>query len=257
MIPKVIHYCWFGRNPKPAIIKKCIKSWKKFCPDYDIIEWNEDNFDVYSNQFCENAYKTKKWAFVSDYARLKILYDNGGIYMDTDVELLKPIDFLMNHECFLGFQHENYVNNGLITGTIPKHSFIKENLLAYENEDFCNHEDSRKLKVCQEYTTEILVNYGLRIPCDNQLQIVNNVYVYPPEFFSPFDHRTQKTHLTHNTTAIHHYASSWWDAKRRREYNKNKRSQKVHAITHVPNRILMNVLGKARYENIKKLLKRS
>ncbi len=125
-ILKVIDYCWFGGNKKPSIIKKCIKSWKKYCPDYQIVEWNEDNFDVNCNQFCKNAYENKKRAFVSDHTRLKVLYEYGGFYMDTDVELVKPLDDFRKLECFLGFQHESYVSNGLVTGTVANHFLLKK-----------------------------------------------------------------------------------------------------------------------------------
>lgn len=163
-IPKIIHYCWFGRNEKPAIIKKCIKSWKKYCPDYQIIEWNEDNFDVNSVPFCQQAYEAKQWAFVSDYVRLKVLLDYGGIYMDTDVELIRSIDAMLPLGCFIGFQHEQFVSNGLIVGAEPHNAFIQENASVYENLSFSNQEDSYKLTVCQEYTTNILQKYGLIVP---------------------------------------------------------------------------------------------
>ena len=97
MIPKMIHYCWFGGNPLPDEVKKYMETWKKYCPDYEIKEWNERNFDVNQNQYCSEAYEAKKWAFVSDYARLKILYEHGGIYMDTDVEVCKPLDHLASY----------------------------------------------------------------------------------------------------------------------------------------------------------------
>jgi len=102
-IPKVIHYCWFGKGKMPKLAKKCIKSWKKYCPDYKIICHNEDNFDLTQNRYLNEAYKAGKWAFVSDYVRLKIIYDNGGIYLDTDVELIKPIDDLLLTKGFMGF----------------------------------------------------------------------------------------------------------------------------------------------------------
>ena len=105
-IPKKIHYCWFGRNPLPESAKKCIESWKKYCPEYEIIEWNEDNFDLTENRYAREAYEQKKWAFVSDYARLKIVYEQGGIYMDVDVELIKPLDELTELDGYMGFEKE-------------------------------------------------------------------------------------------------------------------------------------------------------
>ena len=113
MIPKVIHYCWFGGNPLPKDVKKCIKSWKKYAPDYEIIEWNEYNFDINCHPFVKTAYEAKAWAFVSDFARLKVIYDNGGIYFDTDVELVKNPDFLLENQCYIGVQQSGHLCNGL------------------------------------------------------------------------------------------------------------------------------------------------
>lgn len=255
-IPKVIHYCWFGGNEKPAIIKKCIKSWKKYCPDYRIVEWNESNFDVNCIPFCKQAYEAKKWAFVTDYVRLKVLHEHGGIYMDTDVELIKSLDNFLELSCFLGFQHESYVSNGLVFGTEPGHPFVHENAAVYEQMAFVNESDSLKLVVCQEYTTEILKRYGLIVPGTGKVQFVNGVHIFPPEYFCPYDHRTDQMNKTENTYAIHHFASSWWDSKRRREYEKNRRKQRIHYIAHTPNRVLKSILGDKWYEAIKNTLKK-
>ena len=113
MLPKKIHYCWFGGNELPDLAIKCIESWKKYCPDYEIIEWNETNFDLECCDFVKEAYKAKKWAFVSDYARLKVVYDNGGIYLDTDVELVKSLDILLQEKCYFGEETTGYVATGL------------------------------------------------------------------------------------------------------------------------------------------------
>lgn len=256
-IPKKIHYCWFGGNKKPPIIKKCIKSWKKYCPDYEIIEWNESNFDVHCIPFCDQAYLAKKWAFVSDYARLKIIYDHGGIYMDTDVELVRSIDDLLCLDCFIGFQHEHYVNNGLILGAVRGNDFVRENAAIYEANSFTAHEDSRKQIVCQEYTTEILRGYGLVVPDIGEIQIVNGVHVFPSDYFCPYDHRTYQMNRTEHTYAIHHFASSWWDDTRRKQYLHNKQKQKVDYILHTPNRLLIHLLGPQKYSAIKRALKRT
>lgn len=131
MIPKKIHYCWFGRNPKSEIIQKCIASWKEFCPDYEIIEWNEDNFDVNSIPYTAAAYADKKWAFVSDYARLKIVYENGGIYLDTDVLLHNSLDELLQYECWLASDDVRYINTGLGFGAIKEQSLVCALLQSY------------------------------------------------------------------------------------------------------------------------------
>ena len=113
MIPKKIHYCWFGGNPLPELAIKCLESWKKYCPDYEIIEWNETNFNLDSCEYVREAYQAKKWAFVSDYARLKVVYDNGGIYLDTDVELIKSLDRLLKNKSFFGTETTGVVATGL------------------------------------------------------------------------------------------------------------------------------------------------
>ena len=114
MIPKIIHYCWFGGKKKPENVEQYILSWKNKCPDYEIREWNENNFDIKSNCFCKEAYEKKKWAFVSDYARLAILYKYGGIYMDTDVEVIKPFDNLLTYQAFLCFESSKMVSIGTL-----------------------------------------------------------------------------------------------------------------------------------------------
>ena len=127
MIPKIIHYCWFGRNPKPELAVKCIKSWKKRCPDYEIIEWNEDNFDISSCPlYVRQAYEAKKWAFVSDYVRLKVVYDEGGVYLDTDVELKKGLDALLAYDAYFGFEDGTHVNTGLGFGAVKGAPILKE-----------------------------------------------------------------------------------------------------------------------------------
>ena len=256
MIPRIIHYCWFGENAKPAKIKKCIRSWKKYCPDFEFIEWNESNFDYRCNAYCEAAYNAGKWAFVTDYVRLKVLYDYGGIYMDTDVELLKPIESFLKFNCFMGFQHERYVNNGLVTGAIKNHWFIKQNMEVYENLIFTNETDSNKFIVCQEYTTILLEKRGLKLPCDGSIQKIDDIYIFPPEFFCPYDHRTYKMVKTKNTVAVHHFASSWWDEKRKQDYDIVKWKNRIHSITHLPNKIMINLLGRNVYENVKRKIKR-
>lgn len=257
MIPKVIHYCWFGRNPKPLIIKKCIKSWEKFCPDYKIIEWNEDNFDIHQNRFCSEAYEMKKWAFVSDYARLKILYDFGGIYMDTDVELIRPIDDFLANTNFIGFQHEHYVNSGLIFGSEREGKFVKEQLEIYENMSFIQDGGKLNMTVCQEYTTGILRKSDVIVPDTGKIQYSTQyqLTVYPSEYFCPIDIRTGSKRITENTYAIHHFTSSWWDAERLKAKQRIKRRELLHNFIHIPNRIAKAILGNERYESLKGMIK--
>ena len=256
-IPQTIHYCWFGHNPKPAIIKKCIRSWKKYCPDYQMIEWNEENYDLKNApRYVKQAYEAKKWAFVTDYIRLDVLYEYGGIYMDTDVELVKPLDPFLKYDCFIGFQHERYVNTGLVTGATACHPFIEENKSVYLDFSFQDNDDSHQLMVCQEYTTNILKAHGLVVPCTGQIQIVEGIHVFPPEYFCPYDHRAFKLTQTDNTVAIHHFASSWWDAERLKKYRELKRQIQLDNLAHTPNRAIMRLLGHSRYDQLKKAIKR-
>ena len=128
MIPKIIHYCWFGRNPLPKTAEKCIRSWKKCCPDYEIIRWDESNFDVNCNEYCREMYEQEKWAFLTDYVRLRVVYENGGIYLDTDVEVIKPLDDLLHNSAYMGLETTDKVNTGLGFGAERNHWFIGENM---------------------------------------------------------------------------------------------------------------------------------
>lgn len=208
---KTIHYCWFGRNPKPALIKKCIESWKKYCPDYEIIEWNEDNFDVNCCDYVREAYEAKKWAFVSDYCRFYVLYHQGGIYLDTDVELIKSIDNL--GEAFVGFENADHVNSGLIRGAESGDIICKEMLDSYHSDHFKNADGTLNLITVCTRETDILCKHGLKR--NNQYQIIENTAVYPTEYFNPIDFETGRFHTTSKTISLHHYAASWESKKSR------------------------------------------
>lgn len=207
MIPKKIHYIWFGRGEKSELINKCIASWKKFCPDYEIIEWNEDNFDVNSNEFIKEAYNHKKWAFAADVTRLIIIYENGGIYLDTDVELLKSLDELLNEKAFMAFEDSNYVNTGLCFGAEKGNSIIKENIEKYNEIKFSSNNEYLKDITCPKITTNLLKKYGLKTK--NELQVVKDVKIFPSEYFCPYSASTGITNVTNNTYSIHHYNASW------------------------------------------------
>ena len=131
MIPKKIHYCWFGRGEKPKLAEKCIASWKKYCPDYEIIEWNEDNFDMFVYPYTKYFLETQKYAFLSDLVRLIVIFENGGLYFDTDVELLKRPDDLLENEAFFGFETPEYINTGHGFGATKHHPVIKEMIQSY------------------------------------------------------------------------------------------------------------------------------
>jgi hypothetical protein len=207
IIPKKIHYCWFGRGDMPKLALKCIESWKRILPDYQIKRWDENNFDININEYVRQAYRAKKYAFVTDYVRLYALYSEGGIYMDTDVEVLKSLDKFLHHEVFTGFESSDKIQTGLI-GAKPQNSWIKENLLVYENKGFIKADGSYDMKTNVILITEMSKKMGFKK--GNEFQIFGDgVAIYPTEYFCPIDYRTNELNLTNNTYAIHHFAGSW------------------------------------------------
>ena len=213
MIPKIVHYCWFGKKPLPQMALKCIESWRKYLPDYDIIEWNEDNFDVNMIPYTKEAYKAKKFAFVSDYARFWILYKYGGIYFDTDVEVIRPMDDIIARGPFMGCENDAgdmsvaSVAPGLGLGVNPGLAFYKMMLEKYATLHFENINGTQNLTTIVEYTTEMLCTYGLQNI--KEIQCIENIYVYPVDYFCPISVKDGKLRVTNNTRTIHHFAQSW------------------------------------------------
>lgn len=215
MIPKVIHYCWFGYNPLPELAVKCIESWKRYLPGYEIKEWNEDNFDVNSIPYIREAYAAKKYAFVSDYARFYILYHHGGLYFDTDVEVVKPLYEIVKKGAFMGCENEVSVEGttlavapGLVLGCSPGLNLYAEILSMYEGLHFLGVDGRLNLKTVVQYTTELLVKHGLKNV--NDIQRCAGVWIYPKEYFCPIDYYTGQCKMSPNTHTIHHYAASWF-----------------------------------------------
>lgn len=207
MIPKKIHYCWFGGNPLPQLAKECISSWKKFCPDYEIIEWNEDNYDIGCCTYVREAYMAKKWAFVSDYVRLDVVYRYGGIYLDTDVELIKNLDQLLKFRCFLGAEEIGIINTGLGFGAEAKNKCIELMLKEYNNSHFKISESLYDLTSCPKRNTAPFIKLGFT--SENRIQKIEEAIIYPPEYFCPMDYRTGIITITDETRSIHHYTASW------------------------------------------------
>lgn len=207
MIPKIIHYCWFGGKPLPEMAQKCIASWKKYCPDYEIKEWNESNFDLNCCDYVREAYQAKKWAFVSDYARFWILYQYGGLYFDTDVEIIKDLSDIIAKGAFVCCESANTVNPGLGLGVNPGLGLYKEILDFYKTIHFVNQNGVYNEQTVVKYTTDIFLKHGFK--AINRIQEVAGVYVYPTEFFCPLNYSTGKLTITPNTVAIHHYSASW------------------------------------------------
>ncbi len=222
MIPKIIHYCWFGRNHLPVSAQKCIASWRKFLPDYEIKEWNEDNFDVNIIPYTQQAYEAKKYAFVSDYARFWILYHHGGLYFDTDVEVIKSMDDIVERGPFMGIEVPSkngempMVAPGLGLGAEPKMAFYEKALEAYSHLSFLNEDGSLNQKTIVLYNTELLV--AERMKATNEIQQVAGIWIYPVDYFNPLDDLTGKLIITENTRSIHWYMNSWSNSSKIRQW---------------------------------------
>lgn len=206
-IPKIIHYCWFGRGEKPEIVKKCINSWKDKLKDYEIKEWNEDSFDINTNEFIRQAYQAKKYAFVSDYVRVYALYNYGGIYLDTDVEVFQSFDKYLNNDSFWGFEAGNFIATSTI-GSAKGNKLIKRFLDSYEGKSFINKDGSfnvtTNVKIVSSIFEELGVELNGRYTCIKDIGAV-----YPVEYFSPYDYRYYENLKNINTVCIHYYYKSW------------------------------------------------
>ena len=219
IIPKKIHYFWFGKGKIPEENRKCIDSWKRHCPDYEIIKWTEDNYDITKCRYMQQAYESRKWGFVPDYARLDVIYQYGGIYLDTDVELIKNLDDLLYQDAFVGFQRDFWVALGLGFGGKSGNSIFKEMREEYEKENFIQEGNKLNLTASPYYQTKVLRRHGLK--CNNQLQYVNDITVFPTEVLDPQGYSFGSIKITKNTYSIHHYNESWVDIIQR-ENNKRK-----------------------------------
>lgn len=211
LIPSVIHYIWLGEKKMPENLSLCIDSWKKFCPEYEIICWNEKNYDFSKNKYMKQAYDMKKWAFVSDYARLDILNEYGGIYMDTDVELLRSPDDMLYQKAFCSVEKWNVVNTGGCCGSIKGSLGIKA-MLDFRNKfNFINEDGSLNSTASGYYETVSMINEGYKP--NGTFQKVLDMNIYPYDFFHPYDYMSGKTDLTNNTISIHHFNGGWVDKK--------------------------------------------
>lgn len=237
MIPKIIHYCWFGRNPLPESAQKCIASWRKFFPDYEIWQWSEEplhddvndnklfdkilGFDVNSIPYTREAYEAKKFAFVSDYARFWILYKYGGLYFDTDVEVIKPMDDILERGPFMGIELIGsdgmpQVNPGLGLGTESQNAFYKKVLDYYNGQRFLNEDGSLNQTTVVTRVTGVLTEAGMLAL--STMQQVGGIWIYPSDFFNPLESLTGKLKKTENTRSIHWYMNSWDDSSSLRQW---------------------------------------
>lgn len=207
-IPKKIHYCWFGKKTLPPLAQKCIASWKKYLPDYEIILWNEKNFDININQYVKEAYLSQKFAFVTDYVRLYALYNYGGIYMDTDVEVLKPLDKFLEHRAFTGCESEKMCVTGIIASE-QNHPWIEVLLNYYKEKNFILPNGKLDTIPNTEVITKLTIEKYGWIP-KNELQILNDgLYIYPFNVFCAKNYQTGKVTITDETYTIHHFSGSW------------------------------------------------
>lgn len=206
---KIIHYCWFGPKPLSKLAKKCMLSWKRFLPDYEIKLWNEKNFDFNQNPFVKQAYENKKWAFVADYARLKALSEYGGIYLDTDMEIIKDISHILNDECFLGIEDSGLVNAAVIGSKLPHNKFVDTLISNYDNLDKFDEKDIYAMTIPRQITN-ILNTLGFD-KNSNEIQVFfdGSLKVYPREYFYPLSYDYQDNKFTENSCMVHRYDATW------------------------------------------------
>jgi len=250
MIPKIIHYCWFGGNPLPEDAKVYIESWKKYCPDFEVREWNEANFDMNCCVYVKEACAAKKWAFVSDYARFWILYNYGGIYFDTDVEMIRPIDDILQCGAFMGIEAgpDILVAPGLGMGAEAGNRLYWEILNYYNNQTFYMPDGTinKTSVVCR--VSEILKNNGYK--SSEKKEFIGGVTIYPVDYFCPINYYNGKINITENTRTIHHYAESWHnpaekmiDAIRRKLYDTSFRGGRIEELLIFPFRVWNKIIN--------------
>lgn len=228
-IPKTIHYCWFGRNPLPKSALKCIASWREYLPDYEIKEWNEDNFDVNVVPYTKEAYQAKKYAFVSDYARFWILYHYGGVYFDTDVEVIRSMDDIITQGPYMGIEVKATANNaplvnpGLGIGCHANHPFYKDVLDYYNGMHFIDSNGRITPVTVVTHTSKVLIAHGMKNI--NECQEVAGIFIYPRDFFNPLDDNTGVLNITENTRSIHWYSKTWLN---RQDQLRNRITRIIH-----------------------------
>lgn len=207
-IPKKIHYCWFGGAEKPADVKKCIASWRKFCPDFEIIEWDESNFDMKANEYIRGAYENKRWGFVSDYVRCSVVEKYGGVYFDTDVELIRSIDDLLKYKAFFATEDGEHVNTGLGFGSEPKNRLLRAIIEEYNSIDYYKENGKEDLTPCPVRNTKTIRAFYPELDL-KRTSIIDDMIFLPIEYFCPLNYETRRLSITKNTRGIHHFSGSW------------------------------------------------
>ncbi len=207
MIPKVIHYCWFGGRPLPQTAEARLATWRRHLPGYEIRRWDESTFDLSASRFSREAADRSDWAFVSDYARLRIVHEHGGIYLDTDVEILGPMDDLLAYQAFFGFQQDQTVNTGHGFGAVPRQPVVAALLAAYEAQAFVRPDGSPDRTPCPKRDAPVFEQLGFRL--DGTRQERHGVVILPAECFSPKSFESGQVAVTPQTYGIHHFDASW------------------------------------------------
>jgi len=249
MIPKTIHYCWFGHNPKPKLARKCLDSWRKHCKGWKFVEWNEDNYDIAAAPlYVRQAYEAGKWAFVSDYVRLQVVYEKGGVYLDSDVEILKPLDPLLRYDAYFGFENSQWINTGLGFGAVAGAPILREMMGRYENIAFVKPDGSFDLTPCPVINTEAFLHRGMRR--DNTFQVLEgNVALLPTELLNPFSYVTRTLKKTDDAYSIHWVSATWLNENDQKLYRRSVRRERMKMALHW-------LLGDRQYANLKTALKR-
>lgn len=225
MIPKIIHYGWFGGQPLPEIAVRCMESWKRYCGDYETVEWNESNFDVNMARYSKEAAQVGKWAFVADVVRFYALYNYGGIYLDVDVEILKPLDGFLNAGMFIGFESERFINSGQGFGAVKNHYLIKKMMDIYTDLPFIYPDGTLNTTPSPKYTSKIMSDEGFEL--NNARQTIGDVEVYPKDYFCPKDWLTLEMNVTPNTHSIHHFLASWWTEEEKKKRDENLKFERM------------------------------